>query len=329
MLHLAPTQFFWFFLLTHHRHHGRRVAVRPAGRPHQADAADPLRLSRSWLAVSLLNLALNLLFAAARVVGAAADRGLLVRLGDDGAGGDAAWCSTWCPSGAAWRRRCRPASAAWPTGSSPACIAPLVMHSTVALAAASLGMMSIGIVAWLWVKPRLRPAPPLRRGTGLSPRRAGSPRRRSAPQSLHARARSLASIVFFGVHSVSIVAPEWRDAPGRARGERAVEGPLFGGCRHRAGPDRRRLRHRPRAVSGRSLHAALPGLRHLALLAHAAGVPAPLRHVPAGAHPAPSSIRRCWRSSSGRPRTCSPTARSPTCCCSAASSPGRSSTGSR
>lgn len=34
-------------------------------------------------------------------------------------------------------------------------IAPLVMHSTVALAATSLGMMSIGVVAWVWVKPRV------------------------------------------------------------------------------------------------------------------------------------------------------------------------------
>jgi DHA1 family bicyclomycin/chloramphenicol resistance-like MFS transporter len=34
-------------------------------------------------------------------------------------------------------------------------IAPLVMHSTIALAAASLLMMSIGVVAWIWVKPRM------------------------------------------------------------------------------------------------------------------------------------------------------------------------------
>ncbi len=39
-------------------------------------------------------------------------------------------------------------------------IAPLVMHSTVALAATSLGMMSIGVFAWLWVKPRLDVPPP-------------------------------------------------------------------------------------------------------------------------------------------------------------------------
>jgi len=36
-------------------------------------------------------------------------------------------------------------------------IAPLVMHSTVALAIASLLMMSIGVVAWIWVKPRVAP----------------------------------------------------------------------------------------------------------------------------------------------------------------------------
>jgi DHA1 family bicyclomycin/chloramphenicol resistance-like MFS transporter len=35
-------------------------------------------------------------------------------------------------------------------------VAPLVMHSTTALAATSLGFMGIGVVAWLWVKPHLR-----------------------------------------------------------------------------------------------------------------------------------------------------------------------------
>jgi DHA1 family bicyclomycin/chloramphenicol resistance-like MFS transporter len=34
-------------------------------------------------------------------------------------------------------------------------IAPLVMHSTVLLATASLLMMSIGVFAWIWVKPRV------------------------------------------------------------------------------------------------------------------------------------------------------------------------------
>jgi DHA1 family bicyclomycin/chloramphenicol resistance-like MFS transporter len=40
-------------------------------------------------------------------------------------------------------------------------IAPLVMHSAPALAATSLGMMSIGVVAWLWVKPHMRPVVPV------------------------------------------------------------------------------------------------------------------------------------------------------------------------
>jgi DHA1 family bicyclomycin/chloramphenicol resistance-like MFS transporter len=40
-------------------------------------------------------------------------------------------------------------------------IAPLVMHSAIALAATSLAMMSIGVVSWLWVKPHLRPAAPI------------------------------------------------------------------------------------------------------------------------------------------------------------------------
>ena len=34
-------------------------------------------------------------------------------------------------------------------------VAPLVMHSTVTLALASLAMLGIGVAAWLWVKPRL------------------------------------------------------------------------------------------------------------------------------------------------------------------------------
>jgi len=34
-------------------------------------------------------------------------------------------------------------------------IAPLVMHSAVALALTSIGMLGIGVVAWLWVKPHV------------------------------------------------------------------------------------------------------------------------------------------------------------------------------
>jgi MFS transporter, DHA1 family, multidrug resistance protein len=34
-------------------------------------------------------------------------------------------------------------------------VVPLVMHSTLALALTSMGMMAIGVLAWIWVKPRL------------------------------------------------------------------------------------------------------------------------------------------------------------------------------
>jgi MFS transporter, DHA1 family, multidrug resistance protein len=37
-------------------------------------------------------------------------------------------------------------------------VAPLVMHSTVLLALTSFLMMGIGVVAWIWVKPRVTPA---------------------------------------------------------------------------------------------------------------------------------------------------------------------------
>ena len=36
-------------------------------------------------------------------------------------------------------------------------IAPLVMHSPLALALTSIAMMAVGTAAWLWVKPRLDP----------------------------------------------------------------------------------------------------------------------------------------------------------------------------
>jgi len=40
-------------------------------------------------------------------------------------------------------------------------VAPLVMHSALALAATSLGMLGIGVVSWLWVKPHLRIVAPV------------------------------------------------------------------------------------------------------------------------------------------------------------------------
>ena len=40
-------------------------------------------------------------------------------------------------------------------------VAPLVMHSALALAATSLAMLSIGVTSWLWIKPHLRGGTPV------------------------------------------------------------------------------------------------------------------------------------------------------------------------
>ena len=141
------------------RHHGRRVPLRADGGPGQGDAPDPLRLRRSWPSVGAINLVLNLLFVPRSLVGARADRALRVRLGDDGSGRHADGAR---PRARAARHgvvapglRRQHAPTAW----SPGLVAPLVMHSALALAATSLGMLRIGVVAWLWVKPHMRIAP--------------------------------------------------------------------------------------------------------------------------------------------------------------------------
>ena len=44
-------------------------------------------------------------------------------------------------------------------------VVPLVMHSTLGLALTSLGFLVVGVLAWLWVKPRL-----VQRQTEVRPR---------------------------------------------------------------------------------------------------------------------------------------------------------------
>jgi DHA1 family bicyclomycin/chloramphenicol resistance-like MFS transporter len=34
-------------------------------------------------------------------------------------------------------------------------VSPLVMHSSIGLALASMALMGTGLIAWVWVKPRL------------------------------------------------------------------------------------------------------------------------------------------------------------------------------
>jgi hypothetical protein len=73
----------------HRRHHGRRLGQRPPGRPHRAQAADPPRLRRDAAGVARERGGQPAVRAAG-LVGAAADRRVRLRLGADGAGGDAA-----------------------------------------------------------------------------------------------------------------------------------------------------------------------------------------------------------------------------------------------
>jgi MFS transporter, DHA1 family, multidrug resistance protein len=152
-LKLGPTQFFWFFVLTVAGiMAGAWVSGRMAGKvkeKHQIRRGFTL-----MLATSLLNVALNLVFEA-----------------------QAWWAiSLLAVYAFGWAmmvpvvtlmvldlvpdRRGMASSFQAFIGSLAnalvaGVIAPLVMHSTVALALMSMLMMSIGIVAWVWVKPRV------------------------------------------------------------------------------------------------------------------------------------------------------------------------------
>jgi DHA1 family bicyclomycin/chloramphenicol resistance-like MFS transporter len=152
-LALGPTEFFWFFVLTIAGIMGGAwLSGRLAGRikpRHQIRHGFVI-----MLVVSLLNVGLNLLLE------------------------PSAWWALWPIAGFAfgWAlmvpvvtllvldlapdRRGMASSLQMFIGSAAnaivaGMIAPLVMHSTVALALTSLAMLGVGLGAWLWVKPRL------------------------------------------------------------------------------------------------------------------------------------------------------------------------------
>ena len=153
LLHLAPDQFFWFFCLTIGGiMAGSFLSGRLAGR------IAPKRQIRHGFVVmtlvSLANVALNLLFPAAAwwamlpVAIFAFGWALMVPV-------VTLMVLDLVPDrrGMASSLQAFVGSAA--NGFVAGVIAPLVMHSTVLLATASLLMMSIGVVAWIWVKPRV------------------------------------------------------------------------------------------------------------------------------------------------------------------------------
>ncbi|KNZ33081.1 MAG: multidrug transporter CflA [Methylibium sp. NZG] len=152
-LKLGPTEFFWFFALTVGGiMAGAWVSGRMAGK-----VKDKHQIRRGFvimIGVSLLNVALNLLLAphawwaipllAVYAFGWAMMVPVVTLMVLDLVPERRGMASSFqaCIGSAA-------------NALVAGAIAPLVMHSTVALAVTSLLMMSVGAVAWLWVKPRL------------------------------------------------------------------------------------------------------------------------------------------------------------------------------
>jgi DHA1 family bicyclomycin/chloramphenicol resistance-like MFS transporter len=155
LLHLRPEQFFWFFVLSIA---GIMSGAYLSGR--MAGKVKPSRQIRYGFlimgAVSILNLVLNLLFEAnawwALLPIAIYSFGwammvpvvtlLVLDLLPERRGMASSFQA--CIGSAA-------------NGVVAGVLAPLVMHSAAGLAATSLALMSVGVVAWLWVKPRLGP----------------------------------------------------------------------------------------------------------------------------------------------------------------------------
>ena len=152
-LHLAPGQFFWFFLITIAGIMGGAwLSGRLAGRikpQHQIRHGFLI-----MLLVSLLNLALNLVFTPQAWWA-------LLPLGIYAFG----WALMvpvvtlmvldLVPERRGMASSFQACVGSLANGLVAGVIAPLVMHSTVWLATASLLMMSVGVFAWIWVKPRV------------------------------------------------------------------------------------------------------------------------------------------------------------------------------
>ena len=149
-LHLAPTQFFWFFFCSIGGIMGGAwLSGRLAGK------IKPKRQIRAgfviMFSVSLLNVALNL-FAPLSVFWALPTIGVF-------AFGWALMVPVvtllvldQVPERRGMASSLQACIGSLANGFVAGVIVPLVMHSTVALALASLAMMSIGLIAWLWVK---------------------------------------------------------------------------------------------------------------------------------------------------------------------------------
>jgi MFS transporter, DHA1 family, multidrug resistance protein len=152
-LHLSPGQFFWFFTLTISGiMGGAYVSGRLAGRikpKHQIRHGFVI-----MIVVSLANLALNMLFTAQAwwalfpIAIFAFGWALMVPV-------VTLMVLDLVPERRGMASSFQACIGSLANGFVAGVISPLVMHSTVALALASMLMMSIGVFSWLWVKPRV------------------------------------------------------------------------------------------------------------------------------------------------------------------------------
>ena len=152
-LQLGPTQFFWFFCLTIGGiMAGAWVSGRLAGRikpRHQVRHGFVI-----MLLVSLVNVALNAIFephpawAMLPVAVFAFGWSLMVPV-------VTLMVLDEVPDRRGMASSMQACIGAVANGLVAGVVVPLVMHSTLALALASLAMLVVGIAAWVWVKPRL------------------------------------------------------------------------------------------------------------------------------------------------------------------------------
>ena len=153
-LHLAPSQFFWFFMLSVSGIMGGAwLSGRLAGRiPHRHQIRHGFLI---MLTTSIVNVVLNLLFEpqwwwamlpiAVFSFGWALMVPVVTILSLDQA-----------PDRRGMASSVQACVGSLANAAVAGVLAPLVMHSTQALALTSAGMLGVGIGAWLWVKPKLQ-----------------------------------------------------------------------------------------------------------------------------------------------------------------------------
>ncbi len=152
-LHLAPSQFFWFFVLNIGGiMAGAFMSGRLAGRikpKHQIRHGFVI-----MLAASLANVALNLLFtpsawwAMLPITAYAFGWALMVPV-------VTLLVLDLVPERRGMASSLQACIGGVANGFVAGVVVPLVMHSTVALAVAATAMLGIGVAAWIWVKPRV------------------------------------------------------------------------------------------------------------------------------------------------------------------------------